>query len=188
MKLLNKKEGFTLIEMMIVVVIIGILAAIAIPQFLRYQLKSKTSEAPRNLGAIRTNEEAFSAKFGSYAQAANRPAAAPSATKGDWGVSPVPPTSGFDTIGFSPSGKVFYQYAIGPATTLPDPTAGTYTNTVETLFNTSGDPDPVIAVGTGIVMVAVGNVDGNADFASFYQTNLDSKIVGAPPVAGETVF
>ena len=48
------KKGFTLIELMIVVAIIGILAAIAIPNFLQFQAKSKQSEAKSNLGAIFT--------------------------------------------------------------------------------------------------------------------------------------
>jgi type IV pilus assembly protein PilA len=51
-KLLKKKEGFTLIELMIVVAIIGILAAIAIPAFINYVKRSKTSEAPANLKAL----------------------------------------------------------------------------------------------------------------------------------------
>ena len=50
------KKGFTLIELMIVVAIIGILAAIAIPNFLRFQAKSKQSEAKTNLGGIFTAE------------------------------------------------------------------------------------------------------------------------------------
>ncbi len=58
-KRLKGQKGFTLIELMIVVAIIGILAAIAIPNFMQYQAKSKQSEAKTNLGGIYTSEVAY---------------------------------------------------------------------------------------------------------------------------------
>jgi type IV pilus assembly protein PilA len=64
---LKGKKGFTLIELMIVVAIIGILAAIAIPNFMRFQAKSKQSEAKTNLGGIFTAEEAYFAEYNRYA-------------------------------------------------------------------------------------------------------------------------
>ncbi len=62
-----KDSGFTLIELMIVVAIIGILAALAIPNYRTFTNKAKTSEAKTLLGAIATMQEAFQAERGTYA-------------------------------------------------------------------------------------------------------------------------
>lgn len=58
-KTLRTKTGFTLIELMIVVVIIGILAALAIPRFMRATTKSKQSEAKMLLKQVYVMEHSY---------------------------------------------------------------------------------------------------------------------------------
>lgn len=60
------REGFTLVELMVVVAIIGILASIAIPQYSKFQAKARQSEVRIQLGATYTVEQSFAAENSTY--------------------------------------------------------------------------------------------------------------------------
>jgi len=62
----DKRRGFTLIELMIVVVIIGILTAMAMPRYMRVAAKSKQTEAKGILKQVYTMQEAYFAGHESY--------------------------------------------------------------------------------------------------------------------------
>jgi type IV pilus assembly protein PilA len=127
-KLRTRRGGFTLIELMIVVAIIGILAAIAIPNFLKFQLRSKTGEAKTNLAALRTAEEGYFAEYGVFVNA-------PGPMPGGFGPAKTPwpsPAPGFDTVGWGPEGEVYFQYMANA-----NPPANTY-YTLEALGDLDG--------------------------------------------------
>ena len=107
MKIRNRK-GFTLVELMIVVAIIGILAAIAIPNFLNFRLKAKTSEAKSNLGAIRSTSVAYYAEWDTYV--GDQTYTPEGSRTGNGQKVPWITTTRFSILGFSPEGDVYFDY------------------------------------------------------------------------------
>ncbi len=68
---LKNEQGFTLVELMVVVAIIGLLSAVAVPNFKKYQARSRTTEAKLQLAAVYTAQQAFYAQYNMYAGCLN---------------------------------------------------------------------------------------------------------------------
>jgi type IV pilus assembly protein PilA len=133
---LHNRRGFTLIELMIVVVIIGILAALAIPKFIKVTGKAKVSEAKTILKEIFTLEKAYFNEHDAYVAFANGAAC--------------------DPIGFDlPEGTSRFQYKVECTDSTADFTA-TATEAVDVDGNgsTTGyltmDQDGATAGGNGL--------------------------------------
>jgi type IV pilus assembly protein PilA len=110
-KKVPKIAAFTLIELMIVVAIIGILAAIAIPNFVKFQCRSKQSEAKTNLKAMYTSQETYRGEFDTYFDI------------GTVGYSGSPSNE----LGFVPKGqKIRYDYSLSVTTNIFTSTAVGY--------------------------------------------------------------
>ena len=133
-----KQRGFTLIELMIVVAIIGILAAIAIPNFIKFQARSKQSEAKTNLKACFTAQKAY---FGERDQFMSRG----------------------DIIGFSPeqSNRYYYRMLQTGGTAWVRPGAAPTTGYTEVENDTVRFPG-TLAAPTALTVTPGGNAPTTA--------------------------
>jgi type IV pilus assembly protein PilA len=106
---MRQNKGFSLVELMIVVAIIGILAAIAIPNFVAMQLKAKRSEVPGNVDGIKTSEMAYDAAFDGFIGATVQPRNDGALAK-DQVAWPTTNPLDWSSLGWKPDGKIRGNY------------------------------------------------------------------------------
>lgn len=115
----RKSKGYTLIELMIVLSIIGILAAVAIPAFMAQMQRSRTTEAYSVIGEIRSAQDAYYATFSQFCGPLTwNPV--------NYGVGGTLEgfdfnAAGWDQLGAHPEGFVRFRYQVlaGPPGTTP---------------------------------------------------------------------
>jgi type IV pilus assembly protein PilA len=128
---MRRSDGFTLVEMMFVVVVIGILAAVAVVAYTKSMNKARSGEILQIFGELKSREEAYKAEFGSYLPACATAATATGVsdcTEGDYWPATIvggpnktdatSPPIRWQTLRVSlPSGGLYCQYEVvaGPA-------------------------------------------------------------------------
>lgn len=127
----SQRRGFTLVELMIVVVIVGILGTLAVYGTRRYIASSKTGEAIQLIGSIKAGEEAYKDETFSYLDVTGSlktfyPSnSKPGQAKVMWGGGNADMIAKWNSIGVQPTAPVLFVYACragGPDDKIEDPT------------------------------------------------------------------
>jgi prepilin-type N-terminal cleavage/methylation domain-containing protein len=103
---LVRRCAFTIIELMMVVAIIALISAIAVPSFLQLQYRTKRTEMEQNVNALRVSEEAYHAGQDAWLDINIwLPAGPPVKQKRPW-----PSGTQYDLLGFRPDGELYGIY------------------------------------------------------------------------------
>jgi type IV pilus assembly protein PilA len=114
----RSQRGFTLIELMITAGLIGVLCAIAIPNFVAYQARSRRSEAYANLASLARAEKAYLAERNEFLDVfdSGELTLPDPALYGGLGAQTMPwdnqASNLFNEVGWNPEGQVYYTYEV----------------------------------------------------------------------------
>ena len=169
-------RGFTLVELLIVVAMIGIMAALAIMGYRRYLNTAHSSEAKAVIQMIRNGQESYKAEMLEYRKVSSSntawyPNANLNGTRSAWVNSSHGDYASWKMLNVNPDGPVRFGYVCRAGTT---PTDGFE---VPTVFSTAPSA-PTLPSGTTWYMVqARTDNDGNGKFANFASTSLSGEIM-----------
>lgn len=166
---MRKESGFSLIEIVVAIAIIGILAMVALPAYTRYQAQARKAEAKIVLSAIYVAERTFHSEFNAY-------------------------IAGMDSIGYAPEGsKRFYRVGWN-ATSNPGMVAG-YVETpaiasydrenVPATFNTcplsplSDLPAPAELFPQNFSVVATGQIMPDSEYCDTWTINAEKQMANS---------
>jgi type IV pilus assembly protein PilA len=169
-------EGFTLVELMVVVAILGVLAAVAVVSFRKYTLRARVSEAYGMLGTIRMRQESYRSEFSQYCDVSSAshngtegsisstwPTSAPTPTTADWNAGL--PTE-WSQLGVRASGPVYFRYD----TVAGNP--GVSPSVLGSDLNYASSPNQ----DAWWAAHAYGDLDGDSQKSTFEATSLNNGI------------
>ena len=106
------QRGFTLVELMVVVVIVGVLSVLAVTGYRKYTVSARNAEATQFLGAVRAAQEVYFQGFGQYCGDGN---------VATWPADPLPfdekklwgePPGAWGALGVRSPGRVWFKYSM----------------------------------------------------------------------------